>query len=176
MVAVAPEYDILAADVGMNGRMSDGGNWCRNRFREMIADETNPLNIPSPRPLPGRTTSVPYVAVGDDAFPLTMYLLKPFPASSLSAEQRIFNHRLSRMRRISENVLGIMAQKWRVLRNTILVGPEKATIIVLAIMTLHNFMRSEVQYMPKESEIPEFERRDGGATLQSSSESLLQRH
>ena len=105
-----------------------------------------------------------------------MYLLKPFPASSLSAEQRIFNHRLSRMQRISENVLGIMAQKWRVLRNTILVGPEKATIIVLAIMTLHNFMRSEVQYMPKESEIPEFERRDGGATLQSSSESLLRRH
>lgn len=87
MVAVGPEYEILAADVGMNGKMSDGGNLCRNRFREMIADETNPLNIPPPRPLPNRTMCVPYVAVGDDAFPLTMYLLKPFPMSSLTVEQ-----------------------------------------------------------------------------------------
>ena len=90
MVAVGPGYEIVAADVGTNGRMSDGRNWCRNRFREMIADETNPLDIRPPQPLPGRTTSVPYVADGDDAFPLTMYLLKPFPMSSLSVKQRVF--------------------------------------------------------------------------------------
>ena len=53
-----------------------------------------------------------------------------------------------------------MAQKWRVLRNTILVGPEKATTIVLAIMTLHNYLRSDVQYMSMESGIPELERSD----------------
>ena len=33
MVAVGPEYEILVADVGMNGIMSDGGNWSRNAFR-----------------------------------------------------------------------------------------------------------------------------------------------
>ena len=147
MVAVGPDYEILAADVGMNGRMSDGGNWSRNRFRKMLADNSNPLNIPQSRPLPGRSINVPYVAVGDDAFPLTTYLLKPFPMSSLTSEQRIFNYRLSRMRRISENVLGIMAQKWRVLRNAMLVGPEKATTIVLAIMTLHNYLRNDKHYI-----------------------------
>lgn len=73
--------------------------------------------------------------------------MKPFPMSSLTPEQRIFNYRLSRIRRISENVLGIMAQKWRVLRNVMLVGPEKATTIVLAIMTLHNYLCSDQHCM-----------------------------
>lgn len=147
MVIVGPEYKILAADVGMNGRMSDGGNWSRNKFRSLLEDPQNPLNIPEPRPLPGRTLPVPFVAVGDDAFSLTTYLLKPYPESSLKTEQRIFNYRLSRMRRISENVLGIMAQKWQVLRNVIRLEPEKVTTIVLAIMVLHNFMRGERCYV-----------------------------
>ena len=90
---------------------------------------------------------VPHVAVGDDAFLLTTYVMKPFPMSSLTPEQRIFNYRLSRIRRISENVLGIMAQKWQVLRNVMLVGPEKATTIVLAIMTLHNYLCSDQHCM-----------------------------
>ena len=87
MVAVGPDYEILAADVGMNGRMSDGGNWSRNRFREMLADDSNTLNVPQPRPLPSRSMNVPYNAVSDDAIPLTTYLMKPFPMSSLTSEQ-----------------------------------------------------------------------------------------
>ena len=104
-------------------------------------------HIPQSRPLPGRSINVPYIAVGDDAFPLTTHLLKPFPMSALTSEQRIFNYRLSRIRGISENVLGIMAQKWQVLRNAMLVGPEKATIIILATMTLHNYLHSDKDYI-----------------------------
>lgn len=75
-VAVGPEYEILAADVEMNGRMSDGGKWNRNKFTELVADRQNLLNIPAPRPLPGRISpAVPFVAVVDDAFGLTRYLL-----------------------------------------------------------------------------------------------------
>ena len=147
MVAVGPEYEVIFADVGMNGRMSDGGNWARNQFRALLTDMGNPLNIPDAQPLPGSNQPVPYVAVGDDAFALTTSMLKPYPLSSLTTEQRIFNYRLSRMRRISENVLGIMAQKFRVLRNVMLVGPEKATTIVMAIMVLHNFLRSDKCYI-----------------------------
>ncbi len=139
MVAVGPEYEILVADVGMNGRMSDGSNWSRNAFRMMLVKPDNPLNIPSWQNLPG-TKKVPFVGIGDYAFPLTFYMMKPYPSSQLTTEKRIYNYRQSRMRRISENVLVIMAQKWHVLRNAMLVGPEKATTIVLAIMTLHNFL------------------------------------
>ena len=57
------------------------------------------------------------------------------------------------MRHISENVLGIMAQKWRVLRNAMLVGPEKATTIVLAIMTLHNFLRRDFMFCGNQDKV-----------------------
>ena len=70
MVAVGPEYQILAA-VEMNGRMSDGGNSSRNKFRELIADKQNTLNLREDKPLPERTTPTRFVAVGDDAFALT---------------------------------------------------------------------------------------------------------
>lgn len=38
MVIVGLEYKILVVDVGMNGRMSDGGNWSRNKFRSLLED------------------------------------------------------------------------------------------------------------------------------------------
>ena len=47
----------------------------------------------------------------------------------------------------SENVLGIIGQKFRVLRNAMLVGPNKATTIVMAIMVIHNFLRSDKCYI-----------------------------
>lgn len=78
MLIVGPEYEILAADVGMNGRMSDVGNCSRNKFWSLMENPENPLNFPEPRPLPGRTLPVPYVAVGDDAFALTTCLQKPY--------------------------------------------------------------------------------------------------
>ena len=45
-------------------------------------------------------------------------------------------------------MLGIMAQKWRVLRSVMLVGPEKAATIVLAIMTLHNLICEDSSARP----------------------------
>ena len=76
MVAIGPEYEILCTDVGMNGRMSDRGNWIRKKFRGLLKDKNHPLNLPPPRPLPGKSRAMPYVAVVDDAFPLSSYMLK----------------------------------------------------------------------------------------------------
>ena len=48
---------------------------------------------------------------GDDAFPLKNYLMKPYPLKNLTLEKRIFNYRLSRKRRISENGFGIFGKQ-----------------------------------------------------------------
>lgn len=68
IMAIGPELEIIAGDVGTNGRMSDGSNWANNYFRKEIASQDIPLNIPPPQPLPGRNTPVPCVITGDDAF------------------------------------------------------------------------------------------------------------
>nr|CAH7739466.1 unnamed protein product [Callosobruchus chinensis] len=66
---------------------------------------------------------VPYVLVADDAFPLTTAIMKP------------------RARRVVENVFGILAAVFRVLRKPMLLQPEKAEKIVLTCVLLHNYLR-----------------------------------
>ena len=65
---VGPEYELLFVDVGMNGRNSDGENWSQSRLKNGL--EKNTLNLPN-------------VCTGDDVFPLTAYMMKPYPQKNL---------------------------------------------------------------------------------------------
>ena len=56
--------------------------------------------------------AMPFVVASDDAFPLHNNLMKPYPLSNLSSEQRVFNYRLSHARRVVENVFGIFAKRF----------------------------------------------------------------
>ena len=64
-------------------------------------------------------------------------MLKPFSARHLETEQLVFNYRLSRARRVVENLFGILASRFRCLLHTIEVAPEKAISITKASLTLH---------------------------------------
>ena len=51
------------------------------------------LGIPPSTPLPQGTNPLPYVIVGDDAFALKKFLMKPFPKQNLSVDKRVYNYR-----------------------------------------------------------------------------------
>jgi hypothetical protein len=55
--------------------------------------------------------------VGDDAFPLTLYLTRAYKNYNrpLTQEEAIFNYRLSRVGRIIKNVFGILLSRFRFL-------------------------------------------------------------
>lgn len=55
--------------------------------------------------------------------------------------KRIFNYRLSRARRVVENVFGIMTSVFRIFRGPILLEPEKVSEITMTCVLLHNFLR-----------------------------------
>lgn len=141
MAVFGADYQCLWADVGTNGRAADGTVWQKSILKNSFSSEGNVLNLPPPRALPGRTRQLPYVLTGDDAFGLTKYLMKPYPQSGLDINKRIYNYRLSRMRRIAENGFGIIGNRWRVFRAPILLDPDKVIKITLAALTLHNFLR-----------------------------------
>jgi len=60
--------------------------------------------------LPGtqETLPMPYVFVGDEAFPLKKYFMRPYPGRLInSQEKKVFNYRLSRARRVVENAFSM---------------------------------------------------------------------
>lgn len=112
--------------------------------------DTDSLDIPKPRSLPGRNKPVPFVIVADDAFAMKPYIMKPYAFRNLHGEQRIFNYRLSRARRIIENAFGLASARFRLLRRPIELEPEKEITIVSAVCVLHNFLmtRAKKLYAP----------------------------
>ncbi|KAL7406921.1 hypothetical protein ABVT39_000170 [Epinephelus coioides] len=77
----------------------------------------------------------------DEAFPLCRNLMRPFPGTSLSPRNRVFNYRLSRARLIVENTFGILSAQWRMYRRVIAMGPENVEACVKATCVLHNYIR-----------------------------------
>lgn len=98
------------------------------------------LNIPADRALPGTNAKLPFVLLGDEAYPLTEHLLKPFARNQLNEPKKIFNYRLSRARRVVECAFGILAAKWRILLKPIECKPENAEKIVKCTCVLHNII------------------------------------
>lgn len=138
------EYKLIYVDVGCNGRISDGGVFNKSSYARAL--ESNRLHLPQPKPLPGREKCVPYVLVADDAFALKPNIMKPYSNRELTGMQRIFNYRLSRARRVIENVFGIMSARFRVLRSPIAVDANKTKKIGLACCVLHNFLMTQNRY------------------------------
>ena len=69
-------------DLGQVGRFSDGGVLNHSTFGDLLMRGAVPF--PLPQPLPGTSgPDLPYVIVGDEAFPLRENMLRPYPGHNL---------------------------------------------------------------------------------------------
>jgi len=109
MALVDSDYKFLYVDVGANGATSDAGVFMNTPLRAALEDTR--IGLPPREPLPGGDRPIPYFIVGDEAFALKDYLQKPFPHRGLSRQERIYNYRLSRARRVVENAFGILSNR-----------------------------------------------------------------
>ena len=55
-------------------------------------------------------------------------MMKPYRQKGLTTEKRVFNYRLSRMWRISENRFGILANRWIVFIRPFSFEPENVKV------------------------------------------------
>ena len=98
------------------------------------------------------TTLIGEVCVGDVAFPLRINLLKPFGHRNLSTEEKVFNYRLSRARRVVENAFGILASGFRILLQPIDLKVDTIELLVKAACAIHNWLRiTSANYLPSGS-------------------------
>ena len=100
----------LHVDVGAPDAGSNGGVFAGMELKECFEDGS--IGLPPPCPLPGGDTDVGYYMVGDDAFPLRPWLMKPLPQQHTNNEQRIYNYRISRAHRVVENAFGILTARY----------------------------------------------------------------
>jgi len=141
MALVDANYRFIYINVGAPGAGSDGGVFANTMLKTLIED--NALGLPPPEPLTGCTSDLPYFIVADEAFALKPWLMKPYPRRNMAIEQRIYNYRISRGRRVVENAFGILAARFRCLLGTMPQSPERVTKVVIAICILHNILRHQ---------------------------------
>jgi hypothetical protein len=144
LALVDANYKFTIIDVGGYGKSSDGGLFARSTLGKSL--EASTLNISNSKPPLKSEEPLPFVIVGDEAFPLKKYLLRPYPGVSARNDEnkQIYNHRLPRARRVVENAFGILTQKFRLFYGRIQLSPENADKVFLAACVLHNYLRNDV--------------------------------
>ena len=138
MAIAGLDYECLWADVGCNGRNNDGGVWNESELQKCIEDGT--IKLPMNDAQSASYPNMPYVFLGDDAFALKTFMMKPYPQNNLTIDKRIYNYRHSRTRRISENLFGILANRWRIFYTIIPLSPKLVENIILSTLALHNML------------------------------------
>ena len=142
MAVVDASYRFVYVDVGAEGRVGDAGVY--NNCRLSQALEQNTLNIPGDSRIEGADLTSPYTLVGDEAFPLKSYLMKPYHRRGLVPKEIIFNYRLSRARRVAKNAFGILANRFLIFKKPIQLKVSSAKKVIMAAVCLHNFLRHKV--------------------------------
>lgn len=150
MAVCDARYRFLFVDAGAYGSEGDGGVFSKTDFGRKIYNDELPL--PNDSTING--INIPYYFVSDDAFALGKRIMKPYVpkrGSRLTAEERIFNYRLSRARRCIENAFGILSSRWLCLNRTSQHNPDLTNKMVLACCCLHNYLinRNDELYSPQ---------------------------
>ena len=84
-------------------------------------------------------TDVPLHLVGDSAYPLTTWLMNPFPhKGQFSSQQRHFTYRLPRPQIVVENGFGRLKAHWCRLLKRLDMSIENILIVIAACCVLHN--------------------------------------
>ena len=146
-------HRFLYVDVGAEGGASDGGTWSNCSLHNAL--EEHRAKVPQPVPLPADDKPMPYHFVGDDAFSLRTWLMKPFSHRSQVQRERIYSYRLSRARRVVENAFGILSQRFRCFMTTMQQNPDNINLITMCACVLHNLILTRYPQA-----IPEVDRED----------------
>ncbi|XP_054259491.1 uncharacterized protein LOC128984217 [Macrosteles quadrilineatus] len=126
LALVDANCNFITVDVGTYGKNSDGGIFKESQIGKSLHNGL--LDLPPAKALGGSSIVLPHVMLADEAFPLHMNIMRPFPGPQLinNTENKVYNYRHSRGRRVVESGFGILAKKFRVYSQKLQVKPDHA--------------------------------------------------
>ena len=131
---VDANYRFIWASIGAPGNTHDSTYfqstdlWNEIQLGNALGQKTQTLN----------GVEIPPIILGDGAFPLRTWLLKPYGNAVLTEDQRYFNFRLSRARLVTEGAFGRLKCRFRVLHRKCESNKETVKLMGLACVVLHN--------------------------------------
>lgn len=132
---VDADYCFLDVCIGWPGSVHDARVFVHSPIYSQITE--NDL-LPN-KPMSVNGVNVPLYLIGDSAYPMHTWLMKPFPQSGvLTSEMKQYNYRISRARIVVENAYGRLKARWRRLLKRNDMHVDHIPTVVAAACILHN--------------------------------------
>jgi len=141
LAMVDANYKFVAVDIGSFGKEGDSGIFLKSNIGQNILNGT--FGFPEPCQLPGSDKVAPHVIVGDEAFRLHKNIMKPYTRKSAREKpsEAVFNYRLSRARKVTENAFGLLSQIFRNFYQPINLKTTTIDDLIWVVCCLHNMLR-----------------------------------
>ncbi|XP_071958337.1 uncharacterized protein [Antedon mediterranea] len=150
-------------NIGWPGRTHDARVLANSNIFSLAEDRQNGHLFPMENSTVINGVEVPVFLIGDAAYPLKKWLMKPYTNHALTADQRRFNTRLSSARMVVENAFGRLKGRWRILLKRNDVNISFVSDVVASCSVLHNIceMHKEQFYPEWDEEMRNYERQHG---------------
>lgn len=133
-------YKFVAVDIGSFRKEGDSGICLKSNMGQQVLNGS--FRFPQPSK-PGSDKIIPYVIVGDEAFRLHKHIMKPYTRKSVrdNHSETVFNYKLNRARRLSENAFGLLSQIFRIFYQPINLETTTIDDLIWVCCCLHNMLR-----------------------------------
>lgn len=131
------DLTFLCIDAGFPGSIHD----CRMLEHSWLfshVEDEGMLNTPTTKI--GDTEISPYL-LGDPAYPLVKWIMKPYEYGTRDQNKKKFNYELSRARSVIERAFGLLKGRFRILMKKMEHSPKTAAEIFLVCCILHNILQ-----------------------------------
>ena len=139
LALVDGDYKFLWLGMGTTGSTSDVQIFKHTNLRHKIGDGS--IGFPDSEYLEIGGLKVNFFILEDDAFPLKLWLMRPYSSRSMDLKEMVFNYRIRRGRTVVENAFRMLTSRIRIFQSPLQPEPQVVNRVVMACLVLHNLLR-----------------------------------